>query len=245
MKKFIKIICALSCLVIVMSGCSKKEADDYSEAQLKECFDAEIHYSTGISQDEYRGDKVVLVVHLAKDAKESWADLKEVCGTYQGENGDYDISISNGEITLTQQIKGSKRDVIATATFEKDPENENKMTMTSLSYEALYSLGEKLEQAGMNTILGMGTVFIVLIFISRIISSFSLIPKLTASRKKKKSDQNMAAVTEEVMQKESAPKAPENETENPELIAVIAAAISASEEISTDSFVVRSIRRRY
>ena len=35
-----------------------------------------------------------------------------------------------------------------------------------------------------------------------------------------------------------------NEEDDSELIAVIAAAIAASEQTSTDSFVVRSIRRR-
>ena len=41
--------------------------------------------------------------------------------------------------------------------------------MESMDVSAHYSTGEILEKAGLNTILGMGTVFVVLIFISFII----------------------------------------------------------------------------
>lgn len=100
------------------------------------------------------------------------------------------------------------------------------------------SLTAKMKSAAINTLLGMGTVFIVLIFISFLISLFKYLPKLLDRNKKEKvqispqaSDNNEHVAIETT-------------EDNTELIAVIAAAIAASEQVSTDSFVVRSIRRR-
>ena len=49
---------------------------------------------------------------------------------------------------------------------------------------AVYSKAELMKQAGMNTLLGMGTVFVVLIFISFIISLFKFLPALFAKKPK-------------------------------------------------------------
>ena len=43
------------------------------------------------------------------------------------------------------------------------------MNMESITVSADYSTGEILQKAGLNTILGMGTVFVVLIFLSFVI----------------------------------------------------------------------------
>ncbi len=103
------------------------------------------------------------------------------------------------------------------------------------------SFGEKMAEAGSNTLMGMGTVFIVLIFMSLIISCFGFIPKVmdSISGKNKKQtaeivDKSADAVLANV----------DDEIDQSELIAVITAAIVASEQKSTDSFVVRSIKRR-
>lgn len=96
-----------------------------------------------------------------------------------------------------------------------------------------------MKTAAGNTLMGMGTVFLVLIFISCIISLFGFIPKLLGNRTKGK--------TESITENTPVPVNTESENnlkDDSELIAVIAAAIAASEQTSTDSFVVRSIRRR-
>ena len=85
----------------------------------------------------------------------------------------------------------------------------------------------------------------VLILISVIISGFVYIPKIQASFGGKKK----TAETTQEAPKAAAPAAPVVESEEElsddlELVAVIAAAIAASEgAASTDGFVVRSIRR--
>lgn len=114
---------------------------------------------------------------------------------------------------------------------------------------AVYSKTELMKQAGMNTLLGMGTVFIVLIFISFIISLFKFLPALFAKKPK----------IEDLKKEESRPAAPAkaaapapvagNLMNDAELVAVITAAIYAAEgqagngAVSKDKLVVRSIRR--
>ena len=113
--------------------------------------------------------------------------------------------------------------------------------MESITVNAHYTTGEILKKAGLNTVLGMGTVFVVLIFISFIISLFKKIPELEEKLRKKEAAPAAApapaaaAVPEPVV---------EAQVDDGELIAVIAAAIAAAEGTTTDGFVVRSIKRR-
>ena len=100
--------------------------------------------------------------------------------------------------------------------------------------------GEKLENAGLNTLLGMGMAFAVLIIISLIISLFPLISG--TGRKKKESDKEIAQKAMDNTITQIADK--EDLSSDAELVAVIAAAIAAYEgSASTDGFTVRSIRK--
>ena len=103
------------------------------------------------------------------------------------------------------------------------------------------TFGEKMERAGMNTLLGMGTVFAVLIFICMIIHCFKYIPLFQEGIKKIRKEsskvQTEATAEEKVVIKE------EN-IYNEELTAVIAAAIAAAEGGSPENFVVHSIKKR-
>ena len=105
------------------------------------------------------------------------------------------------------------------------------------------NLGSKLSRAGMNTLMGMGTVFVILIFIAFIISRFKYIAKLEAwirNRGQKKEVQAVpaAAAVEETVAEE------EDETDDLALVAVITAALAASLETSPDKLIVRSIQRK-
>ena len=80
---------------------------------------------------------------------------------------------------------------------------------------------------------------LVLIFISLLISCFKFVPQIMDKLSKKSSVGEKPEVVEEISETVTA-----NEEDDSELIAVIAAAIDGSEQTSTDSFVVRSIRRR-
>lgn len=114
---------------------------------------------------------------------------------------------------------------------------------------AIYSKSELMKQAGLNTLIGMGTVFVVLIFISFIISLFKFLPALLAKKPKledlKKDEPAKAAP----VAKTSVPAPEKNLMDDAELVAVITAAIYAaagqagSGAVSKDTLVVRSIKR--
>lgn len=117
----------------------------------------------------------------------------------------------------------------------------------------------------LNTLLGMGTVFLVLIFISLIISLFGYIPTIQtrlANRKQKREEAKRLAENNNTPSR-PAPKRPELPPEyqagasdmeeefqeelvyDGELVAVVTAALIAylGESASADKLVVRSIRR--
>ncbi len=95
-------------------------------------------------------------------------------------------------------------------------------------------------QAGLNTLLGIGIVFCMLLLISFIISCFKMINKLAS--KAEKPAPAPAAASEPVIAEE------EENVDDLEIIAVITAAIEAYEEaaggyVPEDGLVVRSIRK--
>jgi Na+-transporting methylmalonyl-CoA/oxaloacetate decarboxylase gamma subunit len=116
-----------------------------------------------------------------------------------------------------------------------------------------------LGKALLNTVIGMGIVFVVLIFISYIISLLKYIPKLIEKFTNNSSPDNIEARQEPAIDhgtsaKETADSVeiPTNNnsmeismTDNAELVAVITAAIMASMEndVPMDGLVVRSIRK--
>ena len=88
--------------------------------------------------------------------------------------------------------------------------------------------------------MGMGTVFAVLILIAVLIYCFTYIPKIQAAFAKKEKKVEAAAdnAVAQIVENEAV------QEDDLELIAVIAAAIAASEgAASADGYVVRSIRR--
>ena len=102
--------------------------------------------------------------------------------------------------------------------------------------------GDKMVRAGMNTLMGMGTVFVVLIFIAFLISRFKYISRLEDWFRKRKA-KNEPTVTETVAEEPAADEEID-ETDDLALVAVITAALAASLETSPDKLVVRSIRRK-
>lgn len=167
-------------------------------------------------------------------AIESWESAAEDMGDYE-EIISVESSFDEKDGVIDIRVKGSVREAIVEIVIERE-------AITAISTNVEYTFGEKMEKAALNTLLGMGTVFIVLILISVIISCFGFIPKIQAKFAKKPAREEMksAAVDNtiaQIIEKEEL-------SDDLELVAVIAAAIAASEgAASTDGFVVRSIKR--
>lgn len=165
----------------------------------------------------------------------SWESSLEDIGEYNGVK-EVTSDITSDEAVIDVLAAGSEHDAIVEMILSKDG-------CTSISTTVQYSTGEMMAKAGLNTLIGMGTVFVVLVLISLIISCFNLIPKVQEMfSNKKKADKEIKAdavdnTIAQIIEKEEL-------SDDLELVAVIAAAIAASEGTGTDDFVVRSIRRR-
>jgi sodium pump decarboxylase gamma subunit len=162
------------------------------------------------------------------NALTGWADIKDEIGDFV-DYGDVEVTSSNGTITVEQAASFTGRDITVTFVYDDD------MNVEDITIDKVYTLGETMTKAAMNTAMGMGTVFVMLIIISLIISCFTFINKA-----QKKSESKQAAPAPAA----AAPVAVAAQTDDLELVAVIAAAIAAATGSSTDDFVVRSIKRR-
>lgn len=166
----------------------------------------------------------------------TWNTAAEGIGSYQG-LGDFTITKAQDTITLEQIAVMDERDICVTFVFKYNYTTEQ-LEPTAANADLVYSMGEKMAKAGMNTLMGMGTVFVVLILISLIIYCFRFI-----SAAEKKAPENRAP-EQKVPVAAAPPAIPEEDfTDDLELAAVIAAAVAASEGVPADAFVVRSIRR--
>ncbi len=157
-----------------------------------------------------------------------------------------EVMISDDKADVKVKIQGDKvykGNKQRTATMEIVYTEDG---VESISVSTDYDMSELMVKAALNTVLGMGTVFLVLILISLIISCFNFIPKIQAAfRKKSDSGIKEEAVSKTVTQIAAKEEEEIASADDLELIAVISAAIAASEgAASTDGYVVRSIIRR-
>ena len=137
-------------------------------------------------------------------------------------------SFTKKEGTVTVTVKGSRHDADVVFMMES---GEQGYSLTSITTNVEYDMNEKIQQAGMNTVLGMGTTFAILILLAFVITAFGAVMS-SAARKAHK------AAPEKAVEKTVAPvveaAAPEKENavgqpDDAELIAVIAAAVAAAE----------------
>ena len=170
-------------------------------------------------------------------AMQSWQSSKDELGSKKDKNGETSVTLKDDQYTVTVPVKFEKADANFVYVFDSTG------TPVSLSVDVQYGMGKTLQRAGLNTLMGIGTVFVMLILLSLLISLFGFIPNPEA----KKAAEAKAA--KEVKEAEAAAAAPavqaaeENLADDGELVAVIAAAIAAAEGTTTDGFVVRSIRK--
>ena len=169
-------------------------------------------------------------------AMQSWQTSKDELGAKKDSNGETTVTFKDDQYTVTVPLKFEKAEANFVYVFDSQG------TPTSMSVDVQYGMGKTLQRAGLNTLMGIGTVFVMLIMISLIISLFNFIPKIQAAFSKKDKEEAKNAGIDRAVTQIAAQEEPE--ADDTELVAVIAAAIAASEgAASTDGFVVRSIRK--
>lgn len=262
MKKLLTLICMLAC-IFGLTACGSDEAlteyeqqkADYAEYlavnEVIPSLAAFMNDDIAESFNEYTMAEIEYVVassynfgtdgYAFSTAIESFHSAAESVGTIQS-IGEIVSEIDGDQIIVDVTLIGAKKEAVAELIFS----NDMFMTLESAALNPVSTVGELMTGAALNTLIGMGTVFTVLILISCIISCFKLISILQnrASEKKtqkpaeKESTGVDNAVSQIVDQEEIS-------GDDLELAAVIAAAIAAFEgSASTDGFVVRSIRRQ-
>lgn len=167
----------------------------------------------------------------------SWKGVKNDAGAYQS-MGEQKVDIKDSTVTITSDVQFEKHTVSVVLTADTQ-----QGMYTDMSFNIDYTMAEKMEQAGLNTLMGLGIVFCMLAFLSFLISQFKRISGLEAKMNKQPEAPKAPAAP---VVPAAAPE-PEEEEElagDEELAAVIAAAVAAYEgSASTDGFVVRSIRK--
>ncbi len=239
MKKKLILFAGVLALMLGLCACGASEEYDYaSDENLRSTVEssAEIIGSLSAVESLYYasycesldGYELQAVVYA------EWAEIAEEAGSYVGLK-DYTVTKSGKTVTATSTFSCTNRDVKITYVISTISDE-----VTSINVELVYTTAETMAKAALNTIMGISIVFCVLVLISLIIYSFKLISVVQnfwANRGKKQQDAT-AAVDAPVA------AAPAAITDDLELIAVITAAIAASTGAATDSFVVRSIKRR-
>lgn len=214
----------------MVSLLSQYEKDAFFDEYTAE----EIEYAVGTQYSvNVDGNAFASAVNSFQTAKESVGAITEVKGTT--------VSIDGNEIIVEVEVAGEKKSATAEIVYS----NDSFLTMKAASLNPKSTVGELMGRAALNTVIGMGTVFAVLILISAIISAFSIIPKIQANRAKKKAPAEETTGVDNAVAQIVEQETVVDETDDLELVAVIAAAVAACEgAVSTDGFVVRSIRRR-
>ena len=248
MKKRLLILGMITCL-LGLTACGAKDAtEETSFLSREEAMQYAESVVTDLNQIEEQGaveDQISAAesqgLTYIVNAVQSWDSAQEELGDYIDITGSEVTAYEPDSITVVVTVKGSLHDA------------EVEVIMGQESYQSITttiqrSFGELMKNAALNTLLGMGSVFVVLILIMFIIYLFGFIPriqgKFDAKKKGKTQDATKDAIDNTVAQ--IATKEEEELTDDLELVAVIAAAVAASEgQTSTDGFVVRSIRRHY
>ena len=187
-----------------------------------------------------------------------------------------DATVSEDGDNVVVEIKAvySKCDAIYTFRYEENSayayseellgQSANPYQIQEVTASPDYSFGEKMAKAGMNTLMGMGTVFAVLLFIAFIIGQFERIDKALVAfsnwcakigtkirtgwaNRKNKSDETPDEVVQESVVNSASVDAPVavNPMDDSQLVAVITAAVVAASTAagSTDKLIVRSIKK--
>ena len=232
-KKISSVCMALLCIAALLIGCTATawaadEIDDSVKSQLVTTTKGLTDAIIAMSEDDIQGSEDA----FTQSAASAWDGSREELGEKKGDIEEKDITVeySDDQYTVVVPVSFEKNKANFTYVFDKSG------TPTSLTVDVNYTLAQNMEKAAMNTVMGLGTVFVILVFLIFVISLFKYIPGLVEGKKKESTPAPVAAPVAE--------PAVEDVTDDGELIAVIAAAIAASEgKTSTDGFVVRSIRK--
>lgn len=250
-KRIVSFLCIITCFLAVFAGSSyagaaEKSESAFDEAELKEAMESFIETWFSYDFKTFINDYAEQLEEqgLTKEYQ-AYAKLQDRAGD-KHENGECTVKYNDDKTTATVEINS----VCDEVTIHFSGTYDASLNMTDYTVEEYKEpkaapIGETMKKAGLNTFMGMGVVFIVLIFICLVISCFIFISILQKRGEKKGENVSEQAAPKKAVPV-SEPEAAEDLTDDTELVAVITAAIvAASGSQSADGLIVRSIRRRY
>ena len=104
------------------------------------------------------------------DGLKSWQTIREDVGDVTAVDDAVAKEVDDDNILVTVKARCGDREVVAHLGYQVSSGD-----ITELNFSKVETLAEKFESAGLNLIIGMGTVFAVLIFIAFLISRFKYI----------------------------------------------------------------------
>ena len=250
MKKKIALFLSVLSVVMMLGACGTQDPTtvDYNGVSYDELYKQSETLGTALKDktaEEVKkemdsalaaGEQYALVADLCA----KWLDAMDVSGKYVGYDKDsFTVTKSGKTLTTDLMLEFEDRDVVFQLVY-----NYHNMELTGVTINPVYSFGEKMSTAALNTVICMSIVFVVLIFISVLINGFKIFPYLEAQKKAKAEAAAKAVVADNSVVTQIEQREEQELVDDTELVAVIAAAIAAYEGTSTDGFVVRSIRRR-
>ena len=267
MKRWIAFLCTLMC-ILSLTACGQSGETSVSQYEQDRLYEAK-SYAQGLVEqflgyfmedniyeaysmyskeeleyimehfDQEKETSILVDGHGLQSAMNSFHMSGETTGRIL-EVSNVKAEFDGSQIIVNMDLRCEKRDAKAEIILS----NDIFFRLEGASLNPQYTKAELMQKAALNTVLGMGTVFSVLILISIIIACFGVVPKIQSSMAKKKENANTTGIDNAIAQIGQMEENLE-EADDTELVAVIAAAIAAYEgSANTDGFVVRSIRRR-
>lgn len=263
MKRIRAIFSILACVLVMCFASSAVFAgvadlsDEAIQATMQNAASSLEPYSAEVAQKLYEVRKEQANNPGVMPCLKFWAENGDTIGTLQNMT-DYQSARNDGKIECSLMLlykneNGSETKVRMDGVIADNAGGEADLVSLSMAItekdgvavgEDSKGMGEKLADAGLNTLMGMGTVFIILILISGIIALLKFVPmlvnKVSGMWRKKAEDE-----IEDTEIPQPMAELPAGElADDLELVAVITAAIAASQGTSADGLVVRSIRRK-
>ncbi len=242
-KRLLLMLCMITCF-FALTACQKSDSSDGAvdsqmSASVSEWAASLLEQLSTMSVPEIENE-----IALAEQSKDkvfsegltAWLAVKTEAGNFQ-EVLSTEVAETDHGLSCTVKAQFENRKVEYKVFLNDEGGIE------SMSFSPEYTVGEKMTKAGMNTLMGMGTVFVVLIFISFLISCFKFIGVYENRMREKTASIEPVSQPVPAPAVETVPEPEADPADDLELVAVITAAIAAAEGTSADGLVVRSIKR--